>query len=64
MDAKRVLWVNAGCASGAGRLPAAWQTTCLDPAKALNGLKNNEFHAVVLARISHTDRVERPVAAP
>ena len=48
MDAKRVLWVNAGCASGAGRLPAAWRTTCLDPAEALNELKNNEFQAVVL----------------
>jgi DNA-binding NtrC family response regulator len=48
MDAKRVLWVNAGCASGAGRLPAVWRTTCLDPAEALNELKNNEFHAVVL----------------
>jgi DNA-binding NtrC family response regulator len=48
MDAKRVLWVNAGCASQAGRLPVAWRTACLKPTEALNELKDKEFHAVVL----------------
>src|ERR1700730_7042472 len=48
MDAKRVLWVNAGFASEAGRLPVSWQTAYLEPAEALKELKNNEFQAVVL----------------
>ena len=48
MDGKRVLWVNAGFASEAGRLSGAWRTACLQPTEALNELKNKEFHAVVL----------------